>query len=324
MEQRYSVKGALLVSALLACGTALGQAYPAKPIRVTTVAAGGALDTVIRLITQGIAGPLGQQVIVENRPSTTNPEDGIAKGVPDGYSLGYFANAVWLAPFLRANLPYDPLRDFAHVSLTVKGPNVIAVNANVQAKNTQELVALAKAKPGSLNVGVYGIGTSPTNAAVLFLAVTGVKMTEVRYKGIAQSFPDLAAGRIDIVFPTTLSIQPLAKAGKVRLLAVTSEQPSALAPDLPTVASAGYPGFESVSIQALLAPPKTPPAIVNRLSQEVAKFLNQPEPKAKINTMGFDVVGSTPAQLAAAFKSDMDKMGPVFKEAGIKPGDVLE
>ncbi len=318
-----AVCSALLASGLF-CSMAFGQAYPNKPIRVTTVSQGGALDTVLRLVSQGITGPLGQQVIVDNKPSSIYPEDSIAKGAPDGYSLGYFANAIWLAPFLRANVPYDPLKDFAPISLTVKGPNVIAITSSLRVNTLAELVALAKSKPGELNMGVTGVGTSPTNAADLFLAVTGAKMTVVRYKGTAQAFLDVIAGRVEVTTPTILSVLPHAKAGKIKLLAVTSEQPSALVPDLPTVASAGYPGFESVAIQALLAPPRTPNAIVNRLNQEVTKFLLEPEIKAKIASMGFDVVASAPTQLSTTMKSEMDKMGPVFRAAGIKPGDAAD
>ena len=324
MKNRYGLVCSALLSTALGCGSAFGQAYPSKPIKITTVAAGGALDTIIRLVGQGIQGPMGQSIVIENRPSQTYPEDSIFKGTPDGYSLGYFANAVWLAPFLRENLPYDPIKDFAHVSLTTKGPNVIAVAGSLPVNSVKELVALAKSKPGTLNVGVTGIGTSPTNAAVLFASMAGIDMTVIRYKGTAQAFTDMLAGRIQVATPTTLSVLPLAKAGKIKLLGVTSEQPSALTPDLPTVASAGYPGYESVSIQALLAPPKTPAAVVNRINQEVVKFLKQPDTTSKINALGFDVVGSSPAQLAATMKAEMEKMGPVFKAAGIKPGDAQE
>jgi len=328
MEKRMKNSNAAICSTLLFatlfCGSAFGQAYPSKPIKVTTVSQGGALDTVLRLIGQGISGPLGQQVIVDNKPSSIYPEDSIAKGTPDGYSLGYFANAIWLAPFLRANLPHDPLKDFSPISLTVKGPNVIAITPSLGVNTLSELVALAKSKPGVLNIGVTGVGTSPTNAADLFQALAGTKMTVVRYKGTAQAFLDVVAGRVQVITPTILSVLPLAKVGKIKLLAVTSEQASALMPDLPTVASAGYPDYEAVAIQALLAPPRTPTAIINRLNEEVTKFLLKADTKAKIVNMGFDVMASSPAQLSATMKSEMDKMGPVFRDAGIKPGDASD
>jgi len=304
---------------LSVAGSAIGQAYPNKPIKVTSVEPGGALDTVLRIIAQGISGPLGQQLVVENRPSVTRPEDRLAKAEPNGYSLLYYANTFWLAPFLRANLPYDPLKDFAPICLTVKGPNVVVVTAGLPVNSVAELIALAKAKPGQLNSAVTGVGTSPHMAAVLFQSVTGAPMTNVTYKGSAQAFIDVAGGRVEVMFPTILSSLTYVKSGKMRALAVTSMQRSSLSPDLPTVASLGFPGYESVAIHGLFAPAKTPRAIVTRLNQEVVKFLAQEDVKDKITRMGFDIVASSPEQLTTTMRSEMRNMGKVLREAGIKP-----
>jgi len=304
---------------LLAAGGALAQGYPTKPIRVITVSAGGALDITLRLIANGISGPLGQQVIVENRPSGAHPEDMVARAAPDGHTLLYYANTLWLAPFLRAAIPYDPQKDFAPISLTVKGPNIIAVHASMPVKSVAELVALAKARPTELNVAVTGVGTSPHMAAVLFQAMTGARFTNISYKGIAQAFNDLRGGRVEIMFPTVASSLPFVKAGQLRALAVTSAQPSPLAPDLPTVAAAGVPGYESVAIHGLFAPSRTPDAIIARLNQEVVHFLNQPEAREKIRNMGFDIFAGPADQLAATMRAEMERMGKVIRDAGIKP-----
>ncbi|MFH1602963.1 MAG: tripartite tricarboxylate transporter substrate-binding protein [Pseudomonadota bacterium] len=308
-----------LACAFLAAGGALAQVYPVKPVRVVTASAGGALDITLRLIAQGISGSLGQQVIIENRPSSVHPEDALARAAPDGYSLLYYANTLWLAPFLRAKLPYDPQKDFAPICLTVRGPNVIVVHTSLPVKSVAELVALAKAKPSELNVAITGVGTSPTMAAVLFQSMTGAKLTNIAYKGSAQAFNDLRAGRVEVMFPTVASSLPLVRSGQVRALAVTSAEPSPLAPDLPTAVAAGIPGYESVAIHGLFAPAKTPQAIITRLNQEVVKFLTNAEAKDKINKMGFDIIASTPDQLSATIKAEMERMGKVIREAGLQP-----
>jgi len=304
---------------MLCSGWAVSQSYPTRPIRLTTVETGGALDIVVRTIAQGISGPLGQPIVVENRATAYRPEDRFVKSEPNGYSLLYYANTLWLAPFFRADLPYDPLKDLAPVSLTVKGPNIVAVTPSLPVNSVAELVALAKSKPGVLNVAVTGAGTSPSLAAILFQSMTGTKMTDVKYKGTGPAFPDVLAGRVEVIFPTIGSSLPFVKSGKLKALAVTSMQRSPMLPDLPTVASLGYPTYESVAIHALVAPARTPQAIVGRLNREVVKFLSQPDTKDNINKLGFDVIASSPEQLAAIMKSEMQRMGKVLRDAGIRP-----
>jgi tripartite-type tricarboxylate transporter receptor subunit TctC len=322
-----SIRYVILISGVLACsvfsGLSAAQSYPVRPVRVITAGHGGGLDTVLRTIGNGISGPLGEPIVVENRPSITFPQDRVANGAPDGYTLGYFANNVWLAPFLRANMPYDPLKAMAPISLTVMIPNVLAVSAQLPVNSVAQLVALAKSKPGDLNAYIAG-GGSPSFALMLFQSSTGARFTTVRYKSVPQGLIDLAAGTLHVMFPTLASAMPLVKAGKIRNLAVTSLERSAQAPDLPTVAASGYPKFESVSVHALFAPPKTPAAIINRLNQEVVRFLSQSETRTKVGTSGADVVASSPAELTKFMQSEVARMGPVFREAGIKPGDLGE
>ena len=312
---------AVFASAALSSGLAQAQAYPSKPIKITTASAGAGLDVVIRMVGNGITGTLGQPIVVENRPTTAHPEDAIAKGTPDGYSLCFLANAVWLAPYFRADLPYDPLKDFSPVTLAGMTPNVLAVNASFPAKSVADLVAMAKAKPEALNAFVSSPGGSLSMPVMLLEYSANVKFTKIIYKGTNLGLNDLLANRIQLMFPTIASGLPLIKAGKLRGLAVTSASRSQEAPDLPTMSSLGFKDVESVSAQALLAPPKTPPAIVNRLNQEVVKFLLQSDVKAKIAALGIEVVGSSPADLAKFMKSEIDRVGPVVKAFGIKPGD---
>lgn len=309
----------VLACGLCAAGAAFGQTYPNRPVRVLTIDVGGAVDITLRLIAQAISGPLGQQIIIENKPSSLHPEDTVARSTPNGYTLLYCANGLWLAPFLRVGTPYDPQKDFAPVSLTVKGPNVLAANSALSASSVAELIAFASAKPGELNVAVTGAGGSPHLAAVLFQAMTGAKFTNIAYKGATQAINDLRGGRVDLFFPTMVTSLPLAKAGKLKVLAVTSAERSALAPDLPTVAESGVQGYESVAIHGLFAPAKTTDSIITRLNQEVVKFLVQSESREKIKNMGLDIIASTPEQLSATIKMEMEKMARAIKVAGIHP-----
>ena len=315
-----NIRAAAALLSILLSGGVSAQGYPTKPIRVVTLGAGTANDIVIRMIGQGISGPLGQPIVIDNRAVTAKPEVGIAKGVPDGYTLGYFANPLWMTPLIQ-DVGYDPLKDFSHISLTVILPNVVTVHAAVPVNSVQELVALAKAKPGSLNVYMSSGAGSASLSALLFQAVTGAKFTNITYKSSSQGMTDLLAGRLHVSFTNIAAAAPPMKAGKIKVLAVTSRERSALAPDIPTMISLGYQDFVSGSIHALVAPPRVPADIVKRLNQEVVAFLRQSEVKAKLAATGTDVVASSPAELASFMKSEMDRLGPVIREAGIKADD---
>jgi tripartite-type tricarboxylate transporter receptor subunit TctC len=319
MKYAIAMVSSAILSLSLFANSAVAQSYPVRPIKVTTVEPAGALDTVLRIITNGLSISLGQQLVVENRPSTTRPEDRIAKAEPDGYSLLYLANTLWLAPFLRAQPPYDVFKDFAPISLTVKGPSVVAITASLPVKSVAELVVLAKSKPGELNVSASGVGTSSHRAALLFQYVTGAKFTEIKYKGTAQALADVAAGNVHVTFATIVSSFQFVKSGRIKVLAVTSAQRSQLYPEVPTVASLGYPGFESVATHAFVAPARTPAAIVNRLSKEIVQFLSQSEARERIGNLGFEIVASSPEQLRAAMKTEMNTEGHALRAAGVRP-----
>ena len=293
-----------------------GGVHPiSKPIRIVTGASGGSSDFTARLIAQGLTENLRQQVIVDNRGNI----DGelVAKAPPDGYTLLIDGASIWIGPLVQKT-PYDPVRDFVPVTLAVSAPNVIVVHPSLPVKSVRELIALAKAQPGKLNYSSGGIGAASHLAAELFKSMAGVVIVNINYKGTGPALNALIAGEVQLMFANPAIASPHIKSERVRALAVTSLQPSPLMPDLPTVAAAGLPGFESVVIQGMFAPAGTPAALVNRLSREIVKVLNRPDVKERHFNTGVETVGSTPEELAAKIKSEMAKWGKVIKDAGIR------
>ena len=313
--------GATVLAAGFAYGqatsTGSGQAFPNRPIRMVTSSVGSGNDAVARLIAPGIAGPLGQQVIVENRPSGTIPIDLVAKAEADGYTVLLYGGTIWIMPLLQRT-PYDPINDFAPITLVEKAPLVLVVNPTVAANSVRELIALAKAKPGALNYASAATGSSTHLAAELFKSMAGVDMVRVNYKGGAAAATDLIAGQVQLMFFSPPPVMPHVKTGRLRALAVTSREPSALAPGLPTVEASGLPGFESVTVTGIFAPAKTPVTVIRRLNQEIVRLVTTPEAKEKFFSSGSEVVGSTPEQLATAGRSETAKWGKLIKDTGIR------
>ena len=308
-----------LVSALVltAASAVQAQSFPAKPIRIITSGVGGAGDVASRLVAQGIAPALGQQVIVDNRASGPIPVEVTLKSPADGYTLMLYGSTVWLGPYLRANAP-DPLRDFAPISLAATAPNILVVHPSLPVKNVKELVALAKAKPGALNYGTTGIGSSPHLAAELFQALAGVQFVRISYKGAGAALTDLIGGQIQLSFATASSVSPHLKTGRLRALGVSSARESVLLPGLTTIAAAGLPGYESSSLQGVFAPAGVPAPILQKLSQEIMRYLHSSDAREKFLAVGVEVVGSTPEQFTAAMKTEMSRMGKVIRDAGIR------
>ena len=303
----------------ICAATACAQDFPSKPIRIVVPGAGGGGDFAARLLAQGMSGPLGQQVLVENRPIGFIPAETVAKAAPDGHTLLLSGSGMWLQPFLRSDVPWDPVRDFLPVSLAVSAPNMIVINASLPVKSVQELIALAKSRPGQLNYGGSGSEGSPNHlAAELFKAMAGVNIVRVPYKANAQAMTDLLSGEVQVMFTTPGGATQHVKSGRLRALAVTTAKPSVLLPGLPTVAASGLPGYESTSIYGLFAPAKTPAPIVTRLSQETARALQRPEIRDKFMNTGTDVVGGPPEELAAFVKYEMTRLGKVIKDVGIR------
>jgi tripartite-type tricarboxylate transporter receptor subunit TctC len=312
---------ALLVAVTLAAttgGTASAQGFPARTVRIVTSDASGGSDIVARIIAQGIAPALGQPVVVENRGGGVIAGELVSKSPPDGHTLLYYGNTLWLLPMMRSNIPYDTLRDFAPITQGVFAPSVLTVHPSMPVGSVKELIALAKARPGELNCGTPTAGTSTHLAAELLKSMTGIRITRIPYKGGGAVMNDLIAGQIHMAFVVTNAVSPHLKSGRLRGLAVTSTEPLPHLPGLPTMAGSGLPGYESVAITGMFAPARTPEAVVQRLNQEIVRVLHRPEVKEKFRTMGVETVGSTPAQFAAKIRSEIAKWGKIIHEAGIR------
>ena len=299
-----------------AASTGSVQDYPNRPLRIVTSEAGGGNDLHARLVARGLSGALGQQVIVENRPSGVIPGDIVAKANPNGYTLLLYNNALWIGPLMQA-APYDPLKDFAMVTTVSISPNVLVVTPSLPVKSLAELIALAKAKPGELNYASSGTGASNHLAAELLKSMAGINIVRIGYKGASQAMNDLIAGQVQLMFPTAGAVAAHVRAGRVRALAVSSTGASSLLPGLPAVA-ATLPGYESIAIYGLFLPARTPQSIINRLHKETVQVLNVPDVKEKLQSVGVEVIGDMPDQLAARVRADIARMGKVIKDAGIR------
>ena len=261
---------------------------------------------------------MGQQVIVANYPSGVIPGQTVSKAPPDGYTLLVAGPILWIGPLLRADTPYDPVRDFSPLATLVTEPNVLVVHPSLPVRSARELIALAKARPGELNYASSVAGSQSQLAAELFKYMAGVKIQGVPYTSGAVRIPELIAGHTQVTIDGPGGMMPHVRSGRLRALAVTSLQRTELVPGLPTVSESGLPGYESVGRTGLFAPARTPEVIVRRLNQEVVRFLTLPETKARLFDNGVDVVGSSPEELAAIVNSQRDQLGRVIKAAGIR------
>jgi tripartite-type tricarboxylate transporter receptor subunit TctC len=302
---------------LCGAGAASGQAYPTKPIRIVTAPAGAGNDFMARVIAQGLSGGLGQQLVVDNRPAGVIGEL-VAKAPADGYTLLAVGSVLWLTPLLQDSVGYDPVKDFAPISVTGRSVNIIVVHPSVAANTVKELIALARSKPGQLNYATGATGASNHLAGELFKSMAGVDLVRIPYKGSGPAVNDLLGGQVQVMFPTTSAALPHVKAGRLRALAVTSLQPSALAPGLPAVAESGLPGYESVVMYALFAPAKTPATIVNRLHTELVQLFKSTAATERLFNAGVEGVASSPRELAAAMESEMSRMGKLIKDARLR------
>ena len=314
MRQWRRLAGVFL-SGMCVAGAALAQTWPAKPIRIVTVAPGSANDIVARLIAQELRPALGQTVIVDNRG--TIAAEIVARAPVDGYTLLLYGSAVWLSPFIRSNTPYDPVKDFAPITLVASSPNVLVVHPSLPVKSARELIALARSRPGDLNYAAGSLGAAPHLAAELFKSMAKLNIVRVAYKGTGGSLIGLLSGEVEMMFPTAGSVTPHIKSGKLRALAVTSLQPTALAPGLPVLAAA-LPGYESVSLNGMFAPAKTPDPIIRQLNQEIVRIMTRAEVREKLVAAGTDAMATTPEEFAATIKSEMAKWGALIRDAGIR------
>lgn len=321
MSDRRLNAGATLVLALapfLAPISAWAQEYPSKPVRLVTAEVGGGHDLAARLIAQALTANLGQQFIVDNRAGAMIAGQYVAKAPPDGHTLLIFGSSLWLIPFMRSNVPYDMVRDFAPIGLEVNAPVVLVVHPSLPVKSVRELIALAKAKPGALDYATGQTGASTHLASELFKVMAGIDMLRIPYKGNGPAMNALIGGQVQLMFPTAGTVAPHLKSGRVRGLAITSARPSVLLPDLPTVAAAGLPGYECDSMIGAFAPASVAPAIISLLSKEMAIAVNKPEVKQRFAASGVETIGSSPQALAAAVKSEMTRLGKLIKDIGLR------
>ena len=299
-----------------ATSTSSVQAYPNKPLRVVMAGVGAGAEIAARLIAAGISGPLGQNLIVDSRGSATLAAEVVSKAPPDGYSLLLVGNNLWMTP-LTQKTNYDPVLDYSPISMVTTTPNILIVHPAVPFKSVKELIDLAKAKPGVLNYAIGAHGGATHLAGELFKSMAGVNIVGVPYKSGGPAINAVISGEVQLMFPGGIGVGPQIKSGKLRALAVGSPQPSALFPDLPTVASAGLLGYESVSTNSVFAPAKTPAAIIRRLNQEIVRFVSAPDTKARFLDLGVEAVGNSPEQLAAIIKSEMVRIGKLYKDIGM-------
>jgi tripartite-type tricarboxylate transporter receptor subunit TctC len=314
----------ILILPLALCAVAHAQSttsYPARPVRIVVPQSPGAsTDTTARLIAQKLTTALGQTVLVDNRPGAGSVigTELVAKATPDGHTLLVVASSITLNPIMHKNLSWDPVRDFAPITQLSSFPNILVVHPAVPVKTVKDLVALAKAKPGALNYGSAGTATGTHLSAELFKHMTGTDMVHVPYKGGGAAIPALMGGQVQLMFGTTVSALPHVRAGKLRAIAVTSPKRSPSAPDVPTIAESGVPGYDHTPWNGFLAPAKTPRAIVARLNEETARILHAPDTRAVFMNEGAEPVGNKPEEFAAIIKSEIAKWGKVIQAAGIK------
>ena len=324
MKLASNMFAALLV-ALAAQAASAQSNFPNRPVKILVgFTPGTAPDLAGRILADRFSEVWGTPIVIENVPGAGSniATDRVAKAPADGYTLLMGGNsALVINPSLYDTLPYDPVKDFAPISQIFIAANVFALPPDVPAKSVADVVALAKAQPGKLSYAHAGVGTSQHLAAELFKYMAHLDIVPVAYRGTTALLPDLLAGRITMSFANIANVIPLAREGKLRALAITSAKRSALAPDLPTMAESGFPGFEAVPWFGLLAPAGTPKDVIDKIYSETAKTLAMPEIRKKFAELGLEPIGNTPAEFAAVIKKETPEWAKVIKDAGIKLGN---
>ncbi|MBC7781050.1 MAG: tripartite tricarboxylate transporter substrate binding protein [Proteobacteria bacterium] len=333
MRGSVPVAPAFLVLLLLAAGSTQAQpqiapredtapsTWPTKPVRmIVPFPAGGGTDILARMVAQKLNEALGQPVIIDNRGGAggTLGTEVAAKSAPDGYTLILVSGSHAINPGLYRTLPYDTVNDFAAISLIATSPGILVVHPALPAKSVRELIALARTRPGQLNYASAGSGTPPHLAAELFRTMASVDIVHVPYKGNAAALADVIGGHVSLTFPTMPSALPHVRSGKLRALAVTGARRSPAAPEIPTLAEAGLPGYEATSWYGLLAPARTDPGIITRLHRDVSGMLASADVKDRFAGQGLEPAANTPQQFAALIRSEIAKWSKVVKASGAR------
>ena len=315
------MKRILLLMLMFFCASVLAQAYPVRPVRmVVAFPPGGSTDLSARALGEKLAAALGQPFVIENKPGASGNigAEGVAKSAPDGYTLFMAATSFATAPAFSSNLPWDPVKDFAPVSMVATVPIILVIHPAVPASNARELIAYAKANPGKLNLASPGAATLARLTGELFKQAAGIDLVLVHYKGGPPAVADLLGGQAQVMFANISDVITQVKAGKLRALAVTTAKRSAIAPELPTLAESALPGFEVSTWQAVMAPAGTPRDIVQRLNAEIVKAMALPEVREKFLSFGTDAASSTPEELGRFLAAEVAKIGRIAKDVGAK------
>ncbi len=323
LDRRTAIALTLLPMALLCAPLpAAAQSFPDRPIKlIVPFGAGSAVDTIARAIAAQVAEQTGQAVLVDNRTGANGiiAAEAAAKSPADGYTLFMPNDGIMAAnPALHAKLPYDPIKDFAPVTLTSTVPLVLVGNPAFAAKTVPELIALAKAKPGSINYSSTGSGSAQHLAMEFFIEAAGVKMTHVPYKAMGPALTDVIAGTVPLMFSGMSNVIALVKDGKLRVYGVSTPKRSTAMPDAPTIAEAGLPGYGYAAWNGIVAPAATPPEVVRKLHSEFAKAIANPALRAKLASLGFDLVGAGPEEFGNLIKTDVARLGKLVRAAGIQ------
>ncbi len=316
-----------LLKAVLALGVAArdaaAQAYPSRPLRLVVPFSAGAgiLDIMARILSQHLGPALGQQIVVDNKPGAGGNVGAeiAAKAPPDGYTLLIGGPALVVSPFLYAHLNFDPLEDLVGVTMINSAPLLLVVHPSLPFKSVTELIAYGKANPGKLNYGSGGVGATPYLAAELLKSMAGFDAVHVPYKGGAPALADLVAGQLSFMIENVPGTLPFVKDGKLRALAITSRERSALVPDLPTMIEAGVPGYEMIGWNGIFVPKGTPAGIVERLNGDMATVLRGAELREQFAKLGAEAVGNAPATFTAFVREESARWGKIIRDRGIKP-----
>jgi tripartite-type tricarboxylate transporter receptor subunit TctC len=306
----------LLLSWAAASAAAYSQDYPTRPLRLVTGAAGGGNDFVTRVIAQGLSARFGKPVVVDNRASGVLEGQVVQQATPDGYTLLVSSANLWISGLMQ-KVPYDPMKDFRHITLATNSPYILIVYPQLPVKSVEELIAYAKAQPGKLNIVTLAVGSSAHLAAEMFRVLTNTDMTRVPYKGAPAGIADIITGQTHLMFAALGTAMPHVKSGRLRALAVTSAQPTTLAPGLPTVA-ATVKGYETGATLGVLAPARTPTPIIAKLNHAIVEHLKSAEARERLSAVAVETVGSTPEEFTAFMKQDRARWEKIIRAAGIR------
>ncbi|WP_296328516.1 tripartite tricarboxylate transporter substrate binding protein [Reyranella sp.] len=319
--KKMTRRAACALALAVAAGPARAQDFPSKSLKlVVPYAPGGGADSVARIVAKKVSENIGQPIVIENKGGAGSivGTDLVAKAEPDGYTLLLGQSGpISINPAVYKTLPYDPVKDFAPITMTTAYPYILVVNSEAPAKTLQEFVTLAKSKPGALNYGSTGVGAANHLVAELFASKAGLKMTHVPYRGTALAVADLVSGQLNVVFGDPISVLPHIRSGKLRALAVTSLERSPVAPEVPTIAESGYPGFEALAWHGILAPARTPPAVVKKLNAEIVKALADPATKELLEKQAMQTVGNSPEAFATFIQKDIATWKAVAAAANV-------